>query len=180
MKWLVHSIVFLFCSLLFAQCLGDINIIYQVCKAYAGDRRAPFKSCVAIFKSDPKSVKADTVYALGVTSIEHLIAKGTLINSKISDIQKDPRTTPIVKEALQHCSSTFTSAEKFLKKGLKGYLSKQYEEIYAELETITLDVQYCRDEFVNRNLTYPLEKLHSVFVELADIASANVDLVKNE
>ncbi|KAK6927235.1 Pectinesterase inhibitor domain [Dillenia turbinata] len=153
MKCLFFSIVFLLSSLLFAHCFADTNVIDQVCKAYAGDITEPFNSCVAIFKSDPKSVKATTIYALGVTSLEHLIAKGTLINSNILQLLKDPKTLPAVKEALQRCSSSFTLAEKFLKEGFKGYLSKEYEEIYAELETVILDVQPCADGFDREKLT---------------------------
>ncbi|KAK6947476.1 Pectinesterase inhibitor domain [Dillenia turbinata] len=104
-------------------------------------------------------------------AVQNLISKAEKITSAISQLQKDKKTSPSAKDALEYCSTSYSSFVKHLTEGLKGFQAKQYDDLKATLDTLTLDAQYCVDEFSNHNLQFPLMKQHGEFTKLADAAS---------
>ncbi|KAK6935049.1 Pectinesterase inhibitor domain [Dillenia turbinata] len=132
---------------------------------------------LAASKIGPNPTSGKSPLKLGAIAVQNLISKAQEITSAISQLQKDPKTNPPAKDALQYCYTSYSGFVKNLTEGLKGYEAKQYESLQGTLDTLTLDAQYCVDEFSNHNLKFPLMKQQGEFADLADAASASISFL---
>ncbi|KAK6935050.1 Pectinesterase inhibitor domain [Dillenia turbinata] len=122
--------------------------------------------------SNPTSEKSPL--ELGAVAVQNLISKAQEINSAISQLQKDKKANGAAKEALKYCSTAYSGFVKHLTEGLKNYQAKKYDDLKSTIDTLTLDAEYCVDEFSNQNLEFPLMKQQGEFTKLADVASERI------
>ncbi|KAL3537139.1 hypothetical protein ACH5RR_000505 [Cinchona calisaya] len=147
------------------------NLINKTCKTFAkDDPNINSNFCTTSLQAAPASQCA-TLHGLGTISIRLVRYNVTDTRCNIKHLIKDKKWDPYVKQCLNDCLELYSDALDSVKKAMKAYNSKRFDDANVEISSILDAATTCEDGFNEKEgVVSPLTKRNNNTFLLSAIA----------
>ncbi|GAV71802.1 PMEI domain-containing protein [Cephalotus follicularis] len=177
----MRPIFFSFFFLLFFLTFHTIttqDLINATCKKCAqNDPNLSYNFCVNSLQAAPNSHRAN-LRKLGTISIKLIENNVTDTTSFINVLMRNKKLDPFERACLNDCLELYSDAITTVKKAIKGYQSKQYDDANIELSSVMDASTTCEDGFKEEYVVSPLAKRNSATFQLSAIALSITNMLR--
>ncbi|XP_059433940.1 putative invertase inhibitor [Corylus avellana] len=169
---------FFFFFFFFFHAINGHNLIHETCKMCAQkDPNLSYNFCVTSLQAVPKSGCANLRH-LGTISIRLTKQNVTATRHRIKKLLEKKNLDPFVKGCLNDCFELYSDAIPSLKKALKAYKGRRYQDANIAVSSVIDAATTCEDGFSEQDgIVSPLTKSNNDTFQLSAIALSIINML---